>query len=263
MKKRTRRASFKKVGLETLIRIVNWPIANRKWFFSGIGVFTLTILSPRLSPTTPSQEFNAPPSQEFHGDVENAAGRDLTVNHNYPKEEKEPVEVYPGFVNTYTKNGGEAVIGAPSEEKRQVKRGIVQVFKTETGESAIVQEASSNQAYLIEHVFWNVFQDARVLEEATAALGYPTSEAYSTAGGQRQNFRGGAILINPDQQAFAVYGGIGGFYLNDNDGEQGKLGFPISREEGQGNGVILQHFEHGTIRYAPGERTRICQPPTC
>jgi hypothetical protein len=59
-------------------------------------------------------------------------------------------------------------------------------------------------------------------------------------------------LISGPNGILAVYGGIGSHYLNNEGGENGRLGAPTSGEIQVGGGKIVQRFQKGDILYGSG-----------
>jgi len=75
-------------------------------------------------------------------------------------------------------------------------------------------------------------------------LGVPTGNEYATAGGFRQNFAGGSLLVS-GTGAFVVRGAVGAEYLR-RGGETGSLGWPMGNET-SGPGFWQQRFQNGTL----------------
>ncbi|MCR2823998.1 LGFP repeat-containing protein [Microbacterium sp. zg.Y909] len=75
-------------------------------------------------------------------------------------------------------------------------------------------------------------------------LGVPTGNEYATAGGFRQNFAGGSVLVS-GTGAFVVRGALGAEYLR-RGGETGPLGWPMGNET-SGPGFWQQRFQNGTL----------------
>lgn len=75
-------------------------------------------------------------------------------------------------------------------------------------------------------------------------LGLPTRNEYATAGGYRQDFAGGSILLTT-QGAFVTRGALRAEWLR-RGGETGALGFPLGNERA-GDGRWAQRFQGGTL----------------
>lgn len=75
-------------------------------------------------------------------------------------------------------------------------------------------------------------------------LGLPTRNEYATAGGYRQDFAGGSILLS-DKGAFVTRGALRAEWLR-RGGEAGTLGFPLGNERA-GDGRWSQRFQGGTL----------------
>ncbi|MGP4058130.1 glycoside hydrolase domain-containing protein [Mycobacterium sp. 4D054] len=88
----------------------------------------------------------------------------------------------------------------------------------------------------------------------TSFLGYPTDDAVKADRGTWQSFEHGAIYHrNGDDHAWPVYGGIGETWRSAG-GQDGKFGWPQSREIEDGPDTVYQRFENGRIfwRFAGG-----------
>lgn len=79
---------------------------------------------------------------------------------------------------------------------------------------------------------------------AGGVLGVPTKNEYATAGGFRQDFTGGSILVSADG-AFVTRGALRAEYLR-RGGESGTLGFPLGNERA-GDRRWSQRFQGGTL----------------
>ncbi|WP_460359004.1 glycoside hydrolase domain-containing protein [Mycobacterium sp. ZZG] len=88
----------------------------------------------------------------------------------------------------------------------------------------------------------------------TSFLGYPTDDAVKADRGTWQSFEHGAIYHrNGDDHAWPVHGGIGETWRSAG-GQDGKFGWPQSREIEDGPDTVYQRFENGRIfwRFAGG-----------
>jgi hypothetical protein len=156
--------------------------------------------------------------------------------------------VHSTYVNTYEHNGGIPALGYPINNVHRWGSGYIQDFREGTeGSGGIMKSDANDNSYWVGGDFWSTFLNTGGIG---GIFGYPTSDGYSTNGGERQNFIGGAILKS-EHGTFPVYGGIGGKYL-DLGGENSFLGFPTSGESGLGDGWIQQNFESGYILYKEG-----------
>ncbi|HLO87525.1 MAG TPA: S8 family serine peptidase [Nostocaceae cyanobacterium] len=169
------------------------------------------------------------------------------------------------YINTFNRNGGSSVLGSPTNNVHRWENGYTQDFSGGSdSQGAIMKSNANDNSYWVGGDFWNKFLDTG---GANGILQYPTSDRYSTNGGQKQDFQGGAILQS-GRGIFPVFGGIGSHYLNNEGGQNGRLGFPTSGEIGVGNGVIVQNFENGRIVFGNGPtRTEmnnqpVAPPPT-
>jgi pimeloyl-ACP methyl ester carboxylesterase len=164
------------------------------------------------------------------------------------------------YINTFNRNGGSSALGSPINNVHPWGNGYTQDFSGGSeSKGAIMKSNANDNSYWVGADFWTKFLDTG---GSGGILGYPTSDRYSTSGGQRQNFQGGAI-IKSSQGIFPLFGGIGAHYLNNEGGEKGRLGFPTSGEIGIGNGVIVQNFENGRIVYGDGAtRTEMNNQPS-
>lgn len=79
---------------------------------------------------------------------------------------------------------------------------------------------------------------------AGGVLGIPVKNEYATAGGFRQDFTGGSILVSA-KGGFVTRGAIRTEWLR-RGGEKGSLGWPIENER-SGDGRWSQRFEKGTL----------------
>lgn len=153
------------------------------------------------------------------------------------------------YINTFNRIGGEAVLGLPLNNVHPWENGYAQDFPGRLdGKGAIMKSNANDNSYWVGGDFWTTFLGAG---GAGGILRYPTSDRYATNSGWRQNFQGGAILKS-SKGIFPLYGGIGSHYLNNENGEKGRLGFPTSGEVSIGGGVIVQNFENGRIIYGNG-----------
>ena len=75
-------------------------------------------------------------------------------------------------------------------------------------------------------------------------LGLPRGDEFATAGGHRQDFAGGSILVS-STGAFVARGALGAEYFR-RGGETGPLGWPLGNEV-TGNGTWSQRFQGGTL----------------
>jgi uncharacterized protein with LGFP repeats/pimeloyl-ACP methyl ester carboxylesterase len=150
------------------------------------------------------------------------------------------------YINTFNRLGGSGAVGSATNNVHHWGNGYTQDFQGGAeGHGAIMKSDANDNSYWVGGSFWNAYLATG--NGADGALGYPTSDRI----GNRQNFQNGA-LINGSNGIFAVYGGIGGHYLNNEGGENGRLGAPTSGEQGIGNGKIVQHFQNGDILYGSG-----------
>ena len=78
----------------------------------------------------------------------------------------------------------------------------------------------------------------------TGVLGVPTRNEYATAGGFRQDFAGGSILVSGNG-AFVTRGALRAEWLR-RGGEAGALGWPLGNER-TGEGRWSQRFDGGTL----------------
>jgi uncharacterized protein with LGFP repeats len=150
------------------------------------------------------------------------------------------------YINTFNRSGGGAGIGGATGNVHTWAGGYAQDFQGgNEGRGAILKSNANDNSYWVGGSFWDAYLAAG--HGADGALGYPTSDRV----GNRQNFQNGA-LISGSNGIFAVYGGIGGHYLNNEGGENGRLGAPTSGEVPIGGGKIVQHFQNGDILYGSG-----------
>jgi Effector-associated domain 10/LGFP repeat len=158
--------------------------------------------------------------------------------------------IHQPFVRAFGRNGGATVLGQPSNSLKtwsiDSRSGKIQAFIGGLeDEGSLILSSTGDEAYWVGGSFWRTFQAANATQ---GILAYPISDRYSTKGGLRQDFSGGAILKS-SSGTFAVWGGIGGHYLQIEQGEKGRLGFPIEGELGIGSGIHIQRFQNGCIRY--------------
>jgi uncharacterized protein with LGFP repeats len=153
------------------------------------------------------------------------------------------------YINTFNRSGGQGSIGSATNNVHHWGSGYTQDFQGGAeGRGAIMKSDANDNSYWVGGSFWNAYLATG--NGADGALGYPTSDRI----GNRQNFQNGALISGPNG-IFAVYGGIGGHYLNNEGGEKGRLGAPMSGEQGIGNGKTVQHFQNGDILYGNGVAT--------
>jgi Effector-associated domain 10/LGFP repeat len=156
------------------------------------------------------------------------------------------------FIESYRAQGGALKLGDPSDLRKpwqnpQGEGGYIQRFSGGSeDEGSLIFSTTNDKTFWVGSNFWRNFQLAQGID---GILAYPTSDRYLTKdSGWRQDFKGGAILQS-SRGTFAVWGGVGGHYLKTEGGENGRLGFPTSRELGVGGGIKVHHFQNGCIRY--------------
>ncbi len=150
------------------------------------------------------------------------------------------------YINTFNRFGGGGGIGSATNNVHAWANGYAQDFQGgNEGRGAILKSNANDNSYWVGGSFWNAYLATG--NGADGALGYPTSDRI----GNRQNFQNGA-LISGSNGIFAVYGGIGSHYLNNEGGENGRLGAPTSGEQGIGGEKIVQHFQNGDILHGSG-----------
>ncbi|KYC34540.1 hypothetical protein WA1_51015 [Scytonema hofmannii PCC 7110] len=170
---------------------------------------------------------------------------------------------YRTFIKTFEKNGGSFTLGSPIDNVQSWENGLIQNFTNGSEErGAIIKSYNSDKAYWVGAEFWQVFMAIGGLKPE--GIGSPETDRYKTNSGQRQNFERGAIFQS-SRGIFPMFAGIYGYYRDKEGGETGRLGFPVSKEQGVGNGIHLQYFENGCIRYDEhGSPTRtIMNPNRC
>lgn len=197
--------------------------------------------APGSTPLPPAQ-----PQPQPQPNLNNTVGYDGTSTHQT-------------YINTFNRNGGSSALGSPSNNVHPWGDGYTQDFSGGFGGTGAIMKSNANDnSYWVGGDFWNTFLQ---FNSVNGLLKYPTSDRYGTNGGQRQDFQGSAILKS-GRGIFPVYGGIGSHYLNNESGQNGRLGFPTSGEIGIGNGVIVQNFENGRIVYGNGPtRTEMNSQP--
>ena len=170
------------------------------------------------------------------------------------------------YVKSFEKNGDLEILGTPTTLIKAWSAygasGTIQEFTGgKEDEGALILSTTRDEIYWVGGSFWRTFKDTQGTQ---GLLVYPVSNRYASGQGFRQDFKGGAILKSSNG-IFAVWGGIGGYYLNSEKGELGRLGFPIEVELGVGAGIHIQRFEKGCIRYdAKGSPTEtIILPKSC
>ncbi|MDV3350953.1 TIR domain-containing protein [Leptothoe sp. LEGE 181152] len=159
---------------------------------------------------------------------------------------------YSVFQEAFEENGGQDILGFPiSNVYKGDRSALIQEFSGGTDEVGIlIKPLESHKAFWVGGEFWLKFEAAGV---GNPTLGYPTTNRYPTNDGWRQDFARGGAILQLDKVAFPVFGGIGVHYLEEENGELGRLGFPISIEEQQEiSTTIHQKFENGYIRYGDG-----------
>ena len=82
-------------------------------------------------------------------------------------------------------------------------------------------------------------------------LGAPTGETQTVGEGQRQDFDGGTIFVDPEGNANVVQGKILERY-EEQGGPESELGWPTADEEPQEGGWIST-FQNGNITFVNGE----------
>lgn len=82
-------------------------------------------------------------------------------------------------------------------------------------------------------------------------LGAPTGETQTVGEGQRQDFDGGTIFVDPEGNAFVVQGKILERY-EEQGGPESELGWPTEDEKPQEGGWIST-FQNGNITFVNGE----------
>lgn len=86
---------------------------------------------------------------------------------------------------------------------------------------------------------------------ATGHLGAPTGEPQTVGEGQRQDFDGGTIFVDPEGNANLVQGKILERY-DEQGGPESELGWPTADEAPQEGGWIST-FQNGNITFVNGE----------
>ena len=82
-------------------------------------------------------------------------------------------------------------------------------------------------------------------------LGAPTGETQTVGEGQRQDFDGGTIFVDPEGNAYVVQGKILERY-EEQGGPESELGWPTEDEKPQEGGWIST-FQNGNITFVNGE----------
>lgn len=85
----------------------------------------------------------------------------------------------------------------------------------------------------------------------TGYLGAPTGETQTVGEGQRQDFDGGTIFVDPEGNAYVVQGKILERY-EEQGGPESELGWPTADEKPQEGGWIST-FQNGNITFVNGE----------
>jgi uncharacterized protein with LGFP repeats len=96
---------------------------------------------------------------------------------------------------------------------------------------------------------WETLNDAQKKD-----LGAPYDNQKNTAdnSGVYQQFDGGVLIYRNGGPVYFVWGKIRDAW-NDNQGSQGKLGYPTADEVTEPDGSFKSTFEHGTITWKPGD----------
>lgn len=82
-------------------------------------------------------------------------------------------------------------------------------------------------------------------------LGAPTGETQTVGEGQRQDFDGGTIFVDPEGNAYVVQGKILERY-EEQGGPESEIGWPTADEKPQEGGWIST-FQNGNITFVNGE----------
>jgi uncharacterized protein with LGFP repeats len=96
---------------------------------------------------------------------------------------------------------------------------------------------------------WETLNDAQKKD-----LGAPYDNQKNTGdnSGVYQQFDGGVLIYRNGGPVYFVWGKIRDAW-NDNQGSQGKLGYPTADEVTEPDGSFKSTFEHGTITWKPGD----------
>lgn len=121
-------------------------------------------------------------------------------------------------------------------------------------EAGYVYWSPDTNAYAIPDSVFDVY--ARLGWEA-GILGYPTRSSERINGGVVQAFQGGTIYRKDGTDGAHVRGLIGKRWA-DEGFENGPLGWPMEDERAFDKGTV-QHFEHGTLFWAPTQVLRLLE----
>jgi uncharacterized protein with LGFP repeats len=96
---------------------------------------------------------------------------------------------------------------------------------------------------------WETLTDA---QKTDLGKPYKNEEKTGDASGVFQQFDGGVLIYKNDGPVYFVWGKIRDAW-SDNQGSQGKLGYPTADETTEPDGSFKSTFEHGTVTWKQGD----------
>jgi uncharacterized protein with LGFP repeats len=149
-------------------------------------------------------------------------------------------------------NAGQATSSATSSAS-STSSPVAMAPATTTAAPSSTQIAGKNGTeYTVEGPIlarWETLNDAQKTD-----LGAPYDNQKSTGdnSGVYQQFDGGVLIYRNGGPVYFVWGKIRDAW-NDNQGSQGKLGYPTADEVKEPDGSFKSTFDHGTITWKPGD----------
>lgn len=153
------------------------------------------------------------------------------------------VRVTKGGIGTYyaSLGGPQSWLGFPTGTETKTRGGYLQHFQ-----HGVVYYSNRTGAH-------SVFKKGAIFAVwgrkgyELGELGFPTSDEYSVRGGRAQNFQKGTIYWNSRNGITAITKNAIRQSYNSIGGSKSALGLPRTSETKLGNGVVIQHFEHGNM----------------
>ncbi|WP_435527010.1 LGFP repeat-containing protein [Microbacterium aurantiacum] len=137
--------------------------------------------------------------------------------------------------NHFAAGGGLATYGFATAPATGVGGATMQPFQNATVFTTSTGTVETRGYIRTFHMQWG---------GAGGVLGVPKQNEFATAGGHRQDFTGGTVLVSTTG-AFLTRGALGAEYLRRN-GPTGALGWPLGNET-SGDGRWQQSFQGGTL----------------
>jgi uncharacterized protein with LGFP repeats len=149
-------------------------------------------------------------------------------------------------------NAGQTATSAMSSASSAVSSAIAEPATTTAAPSSTQIAGKNGTEYTVEGPIlarWETLNDAQKKD-----LGAPYDNQKNTGdnSGVYQQFDGGVLIYRNGGPVYFVWGKIRDAW-NDNQGSQGKLGYPTADEVKEPDGTYKSTFEHGIITWKEGD----------